>query len=275
MGHGTKIGGTAYGVTGGRCLVGGTAYGLRGGTVLTGGTAHPIAFSKYAPVFADNTWADIIEACQTGAVPDTWVADGSCSKTMTIGGQDYQIDIIGKNHDVYFDDESTAPLTFQLHQVYNDSYTAENVLPYFSYIAYQNSTIRLEILPAILALMPEEVRAAVRNTRHSNPDFKEEITQYVLSDGLFLPTEYEILGEQVCGASGVFDKQYAYYQTPAHRIKYNLLGQPAAWLTASSAYAYEDVALDLANTWSEITETGGAAAADVRQPRCIAPAFCF
>ena len=34
---------------------------------------------------------------------------------MTIGGTDYQVDIIGKNHDDYYDGSGKAPLTFQLH----------------------------------------------------------------------------------------------------------------------------------------------------------------
>ena len=43
----------------------------------------------YDPVFENNEWAAIIEACQNNAVPDTWLADGSCSKAMTIGGTSY------------------------------------------------------------------------------------------------------------------------------------------------------------------------------------------
>ena len=42
----------------------------------------------YDPVFENNEWAAIIEACQYNAVPDTWLADGTCSKAMTIGGTD-------------------------------------------------------------------------------------------------------------------------------------------------------------------------------------------
>ena len=49
-------------------------------------------------------------------MPDAWkVAD---HKPMTINGVDYQIDIIGKNHDDYSDGSGKAPLTFQLHDCY-------------------------------------------------------------------------------------------------------------------------------------------------------------
>src|SRR5699024_9647133 len=70
----------------------------------------------YDTVFENNEWAAIIEACQNNAVPDTWLADGSCSKAMTIGGTTYTIDVIGKQHDQYADG-GTAPLTFQLRQI--------------------------------------------------------------------------------------------------------------------------------------------------------------
>ena len=54
---------------------------------------------SYNPVFAENEWSAIIEACHANEVPDEWVADGTCYKDMDIGGANYRIDIIGKNHD--------------------------------------------------------------------------------------------------------------------------------------------------------------------------------
>ena len=71
----------------------------------------------YEAVFADNTWEQIISVCQKGIVPPSWkVGD---QKSMTIGGTEYMIDIIGKNHDTYASG-GKAPLTFQLHDCYAD-----------------------------------------------------------------------------------------------------------------------------------------------------------
>ena len=70
-------------------------------------------------IFANNSWEAIIAACQSGNVPASWAVGDS--KTMTIGGTDYQIDIIGKNHDTYTAG-GTAPLTFQLHDCYGTEY---------------------------------------------------------------------------------------------------------------------------------------------------------
>lgn len=44
MAHGTRINGTAYGITGGKCLVGGTTYSIKKGRTLIGGTGYDIAF---------------------------------------------------------------------------------------------------------------------------------------------------------------------------------------------------------------------------------------
>lgn len=71
----------------------------------------------YEANFADNTWAQVIAACQRGTVPETWAVGNQ--KTMTINGISYQIDIIGKNHDTYTAG-GTAPLTFQLHECYHE-----------------------------------------------------------------------------------------------------------------------------------------------------------
>ena len=46
MPHGTSINGTAYGITGGKCLVNGTVYGIKKGRTLVGGTGYDITFSK-------------------------------------------------------------------------------------------------------------------------------------------------------------------------------------------------------------------------------------
>lgn len=45
MAHGTRVNNTAYGVTGGKCLVGGTEYNILGGRTLIDGTGYSIKFT--------------------------------------------------------------------------------------------------------------------------------------------------------------------------------------------------------------------------------------
>lgn len=43
-----------------------------------------ISGPSFPATFADATWEQIIDACHQNAVPDTWVADGTCYKDMEI-----------------------------------------------------------------------------------------------------------------------------------------------------------------------------------------------
>ena len=46
MAHKALIGGTAYGIIGGRTLIGGTGYGISKGRTLVGGTGYDISFTE-------------------------------------------------------------------------------------------------------------------------------------------------------------------------------------------------------------------------------------
>lgn len=61
MAHGTLIGGTAYGITGGKALIGGTAYGISKGRTMIDGTGYDISFgpqpAKTRVLLSDATCA--------------------------------------------------------------------------------------------------------------------------------------------------------------------------------------------------------------------------
>ena len=116
MAHRTLIGGTGYTVTGGTDLIDGTARSRTAGRTLVDGTAYAIGFGGLDADFSKNSWRTIIAACQNKQVPDTWNVGDSCM--MAFGKKNYQIDIIGKNHDDYADGSGKAPLTFQMHTCY-------------------------------------------------------------------------------------------------------------------------------------------------------------
>lgn len=157
----------------------------------------------YDPVFENNEWAAIIEACQNNAVPDTWLADGSCSKAMTIGGTTYTIDVIGKQHDQYADG-GTAPLTFQLRQIpvslkMNPSATVSG--------GWGASTMRSTELPQLKNQLPADVRNAIRMvSKQSNGVWTQ--------DDLFLLSSPEVFG-----GGGDSGEQYAFYQAGNSKIK--------------------------------------------------------
>ena len=213
--------------------------------------------------FADYGWDEIIAACQSGQVPDTWVADGSCYKDMLIGGKNYRIDIIGKNHDTYAAG-GTAPLTFQMHDCYND--TKQMNSSNTNSGGWTNCAMRTTHLPAILALMPEEVQAAIKEVQKKTSAGSQSSSIQATNDKLFLLSEIEIFGSTTYSFAGE-GKQYDYYKAGNSTVK-NLSGSAYFWwerspFSSDSAY------------FCSVGSSGYAAATIVSASRGVAFGFCF
>ncbi len=223
MSHKTLVNGTSYDVKGGKCLVNGTSYDIKKGRTLIGGTGYDITFAPpYDPVFANNTWEQIIEACHNNEVPDTWkVAD---QKPMTINGVDYQIDIIGKNHDTYTAG-GKAPLTFQLHDCYGEQKSMHSNS--INRVGWTSCAMRITHLPAILALMPSEVQAGIKEVNKLTSAGNQSSTINTTADKLFLLSEIEIFGSTTYSKSGE-GSQYAYYSAGNSKVK-NFSGSASGW----------------------------------------------
>ena len=221
--HKTLVNGTLYEVKGGKCLVNGTGYSVKKGRTLIGGTGYDIAFApSYDPVFANNTWEQIIVACHNNEVPDTWkVAD---QKPMTINGVDYQIDIIGKNHDDYTNG-GKAPLTFQLHDCYGELKNMNSSSTNSG--GWTSCAMRQTHLPAILALMPPEVQSGIREVNKRTSAGSQSSTINTTADKLFLLSEIEIFGSVSYSKSGE-GTQYDYYKEGNSKVK-NYNGGALTW----------------------------------------------
>lgn len=172
--------------------------------------------------FADNEWSEIIAACQSGDVPDSWVVGNY--KNMTINGKAYRIDIIGKNHDTYASG-GTAPLTFQMHDCYDE--TKQMNSSNTNSGGWQNSAMRTTHLPAILNLMPAEVKAAIRDVQKKSSAGNQSSSIQTTNDKLFLLSEIEIFGSTTYSFAGE-GKQYDYYKAGNSKVK-NLSGRADSW----------------------------------------------
>ena len=170
---------------------------------------------SYDPVFANNSWEQIIAACQNNEVPDTWVADGSCYKDMEINGKNYRIDIIGKNHDTYAAG-GTAPLTFQLHDCYDE--TKQMNSSNTNSGGWASCAMRNTHLPAILDLMPAEVKAAIREVQKKTSAGNQSSSIQTTNDKLFLLSEIEAFGRTHSSFAGE-GTQYAYYKAGNSKVK--------------------------------------------------------
>lgn len=261
--HKTLVNGTTYTVKSGKCMVGGTVYNILKGRTLIGGTGYDITFKpSYDPVFANNTWEQIIAACHNNEVPDTWkVAD---HKPMTINGVDYQIDIIGKNHDDYSDGSGKAPLTFQLHDCYNIAKamhsTGSNTM------GWEKCSMRVEHLPTILKQMPADVQSGIREVNKISKNGGKSTLLVTTKDSLFLLSEVEVFGSSSNSLSGE-GTQYDYYKAGNSTVK-NFNGSAYDWWerspsTGSTRY------------YCVVKSTGSSINANSNTIRGVAFAFCF
>ena len=219
---------------------------------------------SYNPVFSENEWADIIEACHANEVPDEWVADGTCYKDMLINGTNYRIDIIGKNHDDLADGTGKAPLTFQMHDCYNIHYPMNDRNTNVG--GWQNCAMRSTHLPAILALMPAEVQAAIREVQKKSSAGSQSSSIQTTNDKLFLLSEIEIFGSTTYSFAGE-GTQYAYYQAGNSKVK-NRSGSAAPWWERSPYY-------NLRSGFCGVGDTGGPNWSSASVLSGVPFSFCF
>ena len=169
--------------------------------------------ATFDATFANNDWSAIIAACQSGNVPDSWAVGDN--KMMTINGTDYQIDIIGKNHDTYTAG-GTAPLTFQMHDCYGTKYQMNSSNTNSG--GWTSCAMRSTHLPAILALMPSEVQAGIKEVNKLTSAGSQSATINTAADKLFLLSEIEIFGSVSYSKSGE-GAQYDYYKAGNSKVK--------------------------------------------------------
>lgn len=211
--------------------------------------------------FADNEWSEIIAACQSGNVPASWVVGNY--KNMTINGKAYRIDIIGKNHDTYASG-GTAPLTFQMHDCYTE--TKQMNSSNTNSGGWQNSAMRTTHLPAILNMMPAEVKAAIRDVQKKSSAGNQSSSIQTTNDKLFLLSEIEIFGSTTYSFAGE-GKQYDYYKAGNSKVK-NLSGGACFWWERSPRSSNS-------TSFCDVYSSGSADASTASTSFGVAFGFCF
>lgn len=231
-------------------------------TKSSGGGGGGDGSLDYHDNFADNDWATIAKVCAEGLVPTTWkVGD---QKAMTINGASYPIDIIGIQHDD-FASGGKAPFTFQLHDCYNTSYAMNSSNTNSG--GWNNSAMRKTHLPAILALMPNDVQAGIKEVNKKTSAGNRSSTINTTADKLFLLSEIEIFGNVTYTFSGE-GSQYAYYSAGNSKVK-NKSSRATRWFTRSPVNGN--------STHFCVVSNAGAAGNDYASTGSdgVAPAFCF
>lgn len=228
---------------------------------LKKGLVHT-APSPWPASFADATWEQIIAACQRRNVPDSWLVGDS--KPMTIYGNDYRIDIIGKTHDVYADGSGTAPLTFQMHDCYGTTIVMNSTGTNVG--GWTDCHMRSTGLPSIKRGMPPEVQAALKKVNKLTSKGNQISQIIATSDDLFLLSEVEVFGDVTYSLVGE-GAQYEYYAAGNSTVK-NRDGAAIYWWERSPR-------LTNATSFCIVSTSGAAGSASGSASRGVACAFCF
>ena len=219
---------------------------------------------SYNPVFAENEWSAIIEACHANEVPDEWVADGTCYKDMDIGGTPYRIDIIGKNHDDLSDGTGKAPLTFQLHDCYDTIFRMNPTITNVG--GWRDCEMRTRAMPILKAEMPAEVQAGIRPVNKLTSAGGQSSSIVTTSDELFLPSEVEVFGSITNSFSGE-GTQYEYYQAGNSKVK-NWKGSAYNWWERSPLF-------DGSASYCRVTSNGTVSFNTANMAFGVPFCFCF
>lgn len=260
------VDGKARKVKGGYIGVDGKARKIKKGYIGDENGVARLCWSGIDPVFANNSWEQIIAACQTRQVPDTWAIGDQ--KPMTINGVDYAIDIIGKDHDDYSDGSGKAPLTFQLHDLHNDScqmnYDRTNE------VGWIYSNMCTLYVAFIWQCMPTVIQNGIRLVSKRTSAGKQSSSIVTTADALFLLSEVEITGGTSYSFAGE-GSQYAYYAAGGSKKKcyYNKGVTDADYWWTRSPHK------DSTTNFVSIGRNGYASYSGADYSYGVSPAFCF
>lgn len=159
--------------------------------------------SPYKPNFADNSWEDIVDACQRKLVPESWVA-GNTKTINLVSGSTYSAIVLGKNHDIYSDGSGKSPLTLGIY-VDNSIEKMYDFTPNDN--TWENSTLR-STLPVYTSRFPVVIRNAIKNVDKKTGVYSTGAIK-TLSEKAFALSEIEFLGTAEYSISGE-GTQYEY-----------------------------------------------------------------
>lgn len=307
MAHKTKVGGTAYDISGGRTLVGGTGYSISKGRTLVGGTGYDISF--FPPIgtpLNDLTWEQIRKISDDG-LAGSYFSVGD-TKTIIINGKvgattfsNLSIDcfIIGIDHNSGV--EGTNKIHFQIGKIggidvalvdgsYQKTTTTRGAFTMNTSatgsggwasshmrntVLGSNSTPTSPSADTLLAALPSDLRAVMKAmTKYSdNTGGRNSTAACVTATTDYLPllAEFEYLGAST--VANPYEKnnlkQYDYYKlgNSCAKRKHNNTGAAAIYWSRSFSKS--------SNTdFCNFTTMGKATTSSANISRGISPLFC-
>lgn len=176
------------------------------------------AISQYElalfPDLESSSWDDISSISERGAAASVWnVGD---KKTINIDGTDYQVQIIGFNHDTKTSG-GKAGITFQLVDCLNSTYQMNSSDTNSG--GWTSCVMRSSTMATLLTKLPSALKNVIKAVNKLTSAGSKSATINTTSDKLFLLSEVEIFGSKTYSKSGE-GSQYAYYEAGNSKVKY-------------------------------------------------------
>lgn len=196
----------------------------------------------YDTVLANNTWAQIDEACSLGIAESFWeIGD---THTVTIDEEIYTVNIIDFNHDDLADGSGKATITFGTKELVNKPINMANSTAYTSDNAtYNNSKFPNMVQSNTYDLMDASLQSVIKDVNKYTGNRWIHTSSYntvtrqasAKSHKVFLFSEIEVCNTVEVSSSNE-GTQYSYFSTSANRIKRNDDGDGGVsnwWLRSS------------------------------------------
>lgn len=184
------------------------------------------AISQYelvlSPGLESTSWDDISSISEKGVAASVWnVGD---KKTINIDGTNYQVQIIGFNHDTKTSG-GKAGITFQLVDCLNRTYQMNSSNTNSG--GWTSCAMRSSTMATLLTKLPSALQNVIKAVNKLTSAGKQSGTINTTSDKLFLLSEVEIFGSTAHSKSGE-GSQYAYYKAGNSKVK-KVNGSASSW----------------------------------------------
>lgn len=211
--------------------------------------------------FSTDSWATIAAASADGTASTKYKVGDEKTITLT-GGEEVTLQIWGFNHDNLADGSGKAGITLGMKNLLSATYKMNSSDTNSG--GWQASSMRTTTMPAILATLPEDLQAVIKEvSKLSSEGGRNADALDTTTDKLFLFSVKEITGENTYSLDGE-GTQYALWNTlfnnsafSRYRIKYMSNGGGSAnyWWTRSaySGYSYSFCCFDTGGSLSNVS----------------------
>lgn len=179
-----------------------------------------VLIKKFPELFSDATWDDVILACETNQVPDTWVIGDE--KDITLSGylnETITMQIWGKKIDDLSDGSGKAPITFGMKNLLSKMSTLDDSS---KTDGWANSDLRKNTIPSMLESFPENIKPYIKSVKNwytkSGFNAGTQVSQYQIDDKLWIPSVNNV-GLENSTISAPSDHKYSIFTDDKSRIK--------------------------------------------------------